>query len=519
MRKLTERLIVQGDLIARTPLHVGGMSEDVRTDLPLARDGEGRFYIPGTSLAGALRHWCERTFGETRVKPIWGWQAKKGARDDANHGHASFVVVDDCRLPAEADSEIRDGVGIDRVTGTAARRIKFDRAILPRGTRLPLRLVWEVESGQEEAIRVMLSALVTALIDGEIRFGAAKSRGLGRVRMMQAPTILCQRLDQREAMLALLADREAGTPLSLAQPGEERNWSPPPRLEIRIAWRPTLPVMVKAGYDGIAVDMLPLVSADGERIAPVLPGSALKGALRAQAERIVRTIRNHDASGSRFADQIACDPLIERLFGAPGRRADAASEREKPENQSPREGLGALHVDDCYAVPRLDPATWQAIANDEAALRRAVDSAAGSIRFEPAHHVAIDRWTGGAAEHLLFSVLEPHAAEGAWEPFLLTFDPSRLKPEHRQPAFALLLLVLRDLGAGRIPIGFGGNRGLGGIAVTGITLTARHWRGSDAEFAALPGEILLAPDLKNLPQALADTLWQAWEKYCGGASA
>src|SRR5216117_3113234 len=58
-RNITGRLILRGTLVARTPLHVGGLGEDVDTDLPLARDGAGRLYAPGTSLAGALRQWCE----------------------------------------------------------------------------------------------------------------------------------------------------------------------------------------------------------------------------------------------------------------------------------------------------------------------------------------------------------------------------------------------------------------------------------------------------------------------------
>ena len=39
-----------------------------------------------------------------------------------------------------AVAEVRDGVGIDRMRGAAADRYKYDRAILPRGTRLPFEL-------------------------------------------------------------------------------------------------------------------------------------------------------------------------------------------------------------------------------------------------------------------------------------------------------------------------------------------------------------------------------------------
>ena len=63
-REIRERLVVRGALEALTPLHVGGIGSDADSDLPLARNGRGLFYVPGTSLAGPLRSWCEAAFGE-----------------------------------------------------------------------------------------------------------------------------------------------------------------------------------------------------------------------------------------------------------------------------------------------------------------------------------------------------------------------------------------------------------------------------------------------------------------------
>ena len=87
-RDIIGRFRLRGTLVARTPLHVGGHGDDVDTDLPLARDGSGKLYIPGTSFAGALRQWCEQAFGEPFVDRHWGFQ-------EADKGHASYVVVED----------------------------------------------------------------------------------------------------------------------------------------------------------------------------------------------------------------------------------------------------------------------------------------------------------------------------------------------------------------------------------------------------------------------------------------
>ena len=76
------------------------------------------------------------------------------------------------------------------------------------------------------------------------------------------------------------------------------------------------------------------------------------------------------------------------------------------------------------------------------------------------HHVAIDRWTGGAAENLLFSVLEP--ADLQWEQLALAVDTRRCRDDRF--ALPLLLLLLRDLNDGWVQLGFGGTRGRGSIA-------------------------------------------------------
>lgn len=97
--------------------------------------------------------------------------------------------------------------------------------------------------------------------------------------------------------------------------------------------------------------------------------------------------------------------------------------------------------------------------------------------FQQAHHVAVDRWTGGAAEHLLFSALDPF--ETQWDDLRLRLDFTRLAPDTRDVAVALLLLVLRDLQDGRITIGFGANRGYGTMEIEEIRFTtvgdAFHW--------------------------------------------
>ena len=154
-RNLHSRICLSGTIVTQSPLHVGGLGDDVDTDLPLARNGAGQLYVPGTSLAGALREMAEQLFGEVVVDDLWGNQ-------NGNKGHASFVMVDDSVIENSESVviEIRDHVQIDREFGSAAEHLKYDRAILPRGTKLKLQLNIEIENLESRPLALsMLDSL------------------------------------------------------------------------------------------------------------------------------------------------------------------------------------------------------------------------------------------------------------------------------------------------------------------------------------------------------------------------
>ncbi len=142
-------------------------------------------------------------------------------------------------------------------------------------------------------------------------------------------------------------------------------------------------------------------------------------------------------------------------------------------------------------------------------LYRALDQAGlrAGPRFEQAYHVAVDRWTGAAADAFLYSALEP--LEVAWEPLRLTLDLARLdRAGLLDPGLALVLLLLRDLKARRLPLGFGVNRGYGALEVEGFDLAVEE---GDAALEWL--NVAALGDVGDLPPEPLDALqtsWQAW---------
>jgi CRISPR/Cas system CSM-associated protein Csm3 (group 7 of RAMP superfamily) len=453
-RSIAQRIKVKGTLVTLSPLHIGGMSLDPTIDLTLAVDGRGRYYIPGTSLAGALRQWMLSNFSLETVKRLWGYQ-------DKDKGHASFFMIEDAYFD-QIRVEARDGVGIDRYSGTAADKAKFDRAIIPKGASCNLEMSLDIKEVAAEAN--YLDKLLSALCNKEIRLGASKTRGLGKIKLHECQTLV-QDFTNKDAIIAVLKgiDRPKYDPFE-----SESSQANSAQLKIEIGWEPVGAVMVKDAIEGNVVDILPLMSADKNGLTLVIPGSSIKGALRSQAERIMRTVIGSSNSRQtenateqpKFLDQVEV-PIVQNLFGA------AAKKDIK------NFGQGALTVEDCYAKSNSMAVTdWQEVvgATTEGELIAALSNA-GLASVQQGFHVAIDRWTGGAAEHMLYSNLEPFGI--SWSNIELVVDFSHLQ-EHKLAAIALLFLVLRDLHQNRIPIGYGVNRGLGAIKVKSIEMRCRN---------------------------------------------
>ncbi|TVQ16292.1 MAG: hypothetical protein EA367_20520 [Leptolyngbya sp. DLM2.Bin15] len=506
-RQIETRWKIYATLTALTPLHVGGIGGDVDTDLALAVNGRGNYYIPGTSLAGALRGWMAQSSSEAQVKNYWG------DHESEDRG-ASFILVEDAEIALEKSQriEIREGVGIDRHTGAAAERFKYNRAILPKGVSIPLEITLDCQKSHDPA---ELWQVLQALEQGDIRIGAAKTRGLGKVQLTE---IEIQRQDLNDAVGIFEALLDEIPPQDWSQLKQTSPYVPPARLNFTLGWEPRDPVMVKAEGDGIAVDILPLMSQVDAGVRFVIPGSSIKGVLRAHAERIVRTVRGIEVTAETKFDQQLQVPLVEILFGS--------AEKNKPKlnsNKNDSQGnIGALAVDDCYATLEMSASNWAAVENTPKAtndtftqFEKNLATALGDRSkpfqmLQPAMHVAIDRWTGGAADSMLYSVLEPIGV--SWESIGLSLDAARLckyHPQKLKPAIALLLLVLRDFAHRKIPIGYGTNRGMGTVKVTEMTSHGR----SLSDLDDLMGAQTITPDLKSLGDPLLNDLTQAWQKW------
>jgi CRISPR-associated RAMP protein (TIGR02581 family) len=234
---LENLVLLEYRLTCRTGVYIGaGKSADLAgSDLPVMRDAAGRPLIPGSSLRGVLRagigSFCEalkldsvRLSAEDGAEQVpgkfaQGWRSLTieqrlfGAiaqeRDGFSYG--SRFQISDALCRADVAVELRDGVGIDRDTRTAAQGVKFDLEAVPADTQFHGSIRFKNPAGYELGL---LAQALWMLDQGLLLLGGKSARGLGWVQVeVTAPRSL-----DAKAIL----DRKPRPPVSNFGPVEEK---------------------------------------------------------------------------------------------------------------------------------------------------------------------------------------------------------------------------------------------------------------------------------------------------------
>lgn len=235
----------------------------------------------------------------------------------------------------------------------------------------------------------------------------------------------------------------------------------------------------------------------------LLPGTSIRGALRSRCSRIARTVlyadnppsqvesfTQADSDGNQVPidvhEQLAKEPrLVRYMFGT-------------------TEYRGAVRVRDCTTK-----------------------NPGPSIEVT---HNAIDRWTGGTVDGLLFKeIIYPHAT---WNDIVIEVDTARLLQNVKtdsdigglsldeclpfaRASWCLLCIALAELSAGTLPLGGKTTRGHGQVEVTGISMSD-----ADGTIITAPNEELLwtarRADRDDATQSAAHTILAYLRGELGG---
>jgi CRISPR/Cas system CSM-associated protein Csm3 (group 7 of RAMP superfamily) len=515
-----KRITYRGTLCFPFGFHTGDGRRLGVVDQPLFREAGGEVALAGSSLAGVLRADLERLARESAgpadactresgcrcvVCRLMGPRAATGRRrgDEGSALCASKLYVFGGRALGAPVTRVRDRVGIDRRTRTAADRRKYDVEVVDGGVVFPFELRLD-DAAEDEQLH--LEAVLRRLAAGWLFLGGKSASGLGRAEV--ASLDRCELdLARPEALVDhLLADEPtAGTTIVQLLPAVEdwaAGWDLPgeapadgtaPRGQIRLHLELTFPwgFLVNDPAEALlsGLDHTFVRDAAGR---PVLPGSALRGALRSRAEQILRTLGGDGAACDLNRRDCSCHEAVER-----------ENERRAAARQEALDFAGELarHCPACRVFGSGRLASPVRLTDFHP-----VPGGEGEpLRHE---HVAVDRFTGGASAGAKFNAEVRSGVTLAGE-IHLDLGPDRLESW----GLGLLALVLRDLLLGDVPIGFGTAKGFNESSAR-ITAVDRFWLqppaplAGDLGLAAAAGTVRWRPpgaEGVDDPQAAAET--------------
>lgn len=248
-----------------SPLRTGGTDGDTETVLT---GPDGIHFLQGSSLAGAFRDWVTGCRSPEIAEALFGSNQAEGS-----------LVISDGRFDPRTAVQQRPRVRIDRVCGTADKGGKFDVAQVAAGSRFCFEMVWRGTDPcpeQQQTAKAMLEAMNS----GEIRLGAQKSNGLGRVQL----TVHQKSFDmhQEADRTAWLEETGAGTLLPLET-------AAPMRTVFLLEGKVDGLLVKAAAAQAKAEEKGSYTPNLEENGVPILPGSSIKGVVRSWAERIVKS--------------------------------------------------------------------------------------------------------------------------------------------------------------------------------------------------------------------------------------
>ena len=274
-------------LSVKSPVCVSGGVGDV-TDCDVQRDFDGTPFIPGTSLAGALRGYLEECMEEADADAI----DKVFGDSRAAQGAMSSVKVSDLRfVEGDKGAKIitRDGIKLEQKL--SVKGAKFDMEAIDTGAECECFLLLTIREASEKLdqeekkeLEDIVEQALAGLVWGEIRLGANKNRGFGELGVLKAKKKVFSRENIKEW---LEFDREGfletdGNELVLEAPQESRY------LTIRVPLRQKGGISIRSYSVVQGEPDYAHITSNG---CPVIPGSSWNGAIRSRVGELLTQLK------------------------------------------------------------------------------------------------------------------------------------------------------------------------------------------------------------------------------------
>ncbi len=464
---LTHRYLARIVLEAKTPLFAGSGESSLLSDAIVQRDAYGFPMIPGTSLAGVLRHAIEDSLNDKekgKWRSFFGYQDKKdGLGSRVRISSAYLILKKDKIADLENHKELREEfpffenlptrqhVRIDH-RGTAEDGGLFDNEVVYKGCRF----VFEIELKGSAEDRELWEALLKKLNSPAFRIGQGTRKGYGNLSVLQCKSQIFDLRDQQDFedylnyQPSFNAENEILEKIDITE-DENKDY-----IHYRLTLIPDDFFIFSKGAGEGEVDNAPvtenIVEYDengtlklSERPYTLIPASSIKGAIAH------RTAYHYNRLRERFVDKL--EPrlgmeILTKLYTGSGNQAvnelfglGAGTSWEDEVN--PKElGLGKDEYEDIGDARR-----GRVIIDD---ILLPVPDIDNTKIF---NHVAIDRFTGGALDGALFSEKVSHENELVINIYLEKREENDKYKTPNPQIYQALEEALCDITHGLLPLG------------------------------------------------------------------
>lgn len=407
--EIIEKYIISARLAS--PLHTGiatGTGQEV-----LIHPVDDVPFIQASGLTGALRDYYQNRFGEKEAAALFG------SANDTEGEERSLLRVTDGVFDTENKPviELRPRVKIDPVSGTVSASTisgsgsisghKFETEYIGSGASFRFCVYAYGKEDSLEKVRANLMSAFSALDQGIITLGGHKSSGCGKVEIEKLlhKSFDLRTSDGRKAWGEEYDDKAVGyDDLKSSLTKQEDN-----SYVITVDGELESSILIKgyqvAGFGKDVPDAVNIRNAVGDFI---IPGTALKGAVRNRAEWIAEYLHLGDG-------------IIEELFGS---------------QTTGKDGVVGNAV-------FYDAVIGTAETNEKAAV---------------SHRIHVDKFTGGVFNKGLFH------EKPAYGNVRIRIDVKNRTGADRDAG--ILLMILRDLACGYFSLGGGAHIGRGFLKVS-----------------------------------------------------
>ena len=310
-KRIIKKVFYAIDIELASPLNVSS-GDSLDTDKDVITNGSGELFIPGTSIAGALRNNIDK---DSQIKVFGGEdnrknEEKKEGNDKNNNtkGLMSSIYISDLYFDKDSIVITRDGI---QLNDDKSVNNKFDMQAIETGAQGVMYIYYVRREHDDIDYEAVIQSLILDIASGDIRFGSNKNRGFGQIKICNIYNKEFTTENVEEYIAFDKRNKEDyGTPETFEQWSSEKKTeseyvtlSVPLGLTGGISIRKYSTRPGEADYEQITVSKC---DERGNKI-PVIPGTSWNGAIRSDMKRIIIDLLG--------GDKKQANNIINRWFG------------------------------------------------------------------------------------------------------------------------------------------------------------------------------------------------------------